>query len=227
MKINFIYDQITGKCIREITFKGSPENSLYLTFDDGPDADCTPKVLTLLKKYQAKATFFVIGKKAGQEHALISEILAQGHSLGDHTIDHDTSHYFKNVKDIAHWLARSEDLFKATLNVSPVGFRSPLGIKTPALNKVLNQKKTPLVLWNVRFYDTKYGLTVEAVDKKINEIQAGSIILLHDTHKDQKQEIFLKALEHLLSECQKRNFKFQHLTENLIQKSYLEKYETH
>lgn len=221
MNIDSLYDKLTGKCIRQISFAGAPTDTLYLTFDDGPDAECTPKVLALLQKYQAKATFFVIGQKAQQENKLIQEILNQGHALGDHTIDHDTNNYFKDVSGINEWLNRS-----SALKLKTVAFRSPLGIKTPALNKVLSQKKTPLVLWNIRFYDTKYGLTKEAVDKKLAAIANGSIILLHDTHKEQTQEVFLKALEHLIIKCQKRNFSFQPLTENLIQKSYLEKYET-
>lgn len=221
MRTDKLYDKITGHCIREISFAGAPQNSLYLTFDDGPDANCTPKVLELLKRYRVKATFFVIGQKAKAETRLINEILSQGHSLGDHTIDHDTANYFKNEEGISQWLERS-----AELKLKTVGFRSPLGIKTPALNKVLQKKKLPLVLWNLRFYDSKYGLTINAVDKKLADVKTGSIILLHDTHKEQTQAVFLMALEHLIVECQKRNFIFLPLTENLIQKSYLEKYET-
>ncbi len=52
------------------------------------------------------------------------------------------------------------------------------------------KKKLPLVLWNQRFYDTKYGLTVDAVDKKLSSFKTGSIILLHDTHQAQTQTVF-------------------------------------
>ncbi len=225
MKINSLYDKLTGKCIRKISFEGSPQNAIYLTFDDGPDPVCTPKVLNILNKFQAKATFFVIGQKAKVQKKIISDILSQGHSIGDHTIDHDTSNYFKNERKISNWLEKSSDLLKSELNINSVGFRSPLGIKTPALNKILNQKKIPLILWNIRFYDTNYDLNLKKIDKKLNNLQNGSIILLHDTHKGKNLKKFLEGLEYLICECQKRKYIFLPLTEQLIYKTFLGKYE--
>lgn len=225
MNTNFLYDKLTGKCVREILFDGSPKNSIYLTFDDGPDAICTPKVLELLNHHKAMATFFIIGQKAKDQPQLIKEIITKGHSIGDHTIDHDTSQYFNNSDKISQWIENSSELIKSELKLNPVGFRSPLGIKTPALNKVLYNKKMPLVLWNIRFYDTKKGLTIKAVNKKLALIKNGSIILLHDTHKNHNLNTFLNSLNYLIVECHKRNFTFLPLTAELIGNSYREKYE--
>lgn len=225
MRTDFLYDLITGKCIREIKFEGAPPNALFLTFDDGPDPDCTPKILEILKRHEAKATFFVIGKKAQAESELIHEILSQGHSIGDHTIDHATSHYFKDEDIISEWLKNSSHLLTNELKLNPVAFRSPLGIKTPALNKVLRKNKTPLVLWNIRFFDSIKGFSVKDVNQKLASIKNGSIILLHDTHIGDAQKSSLMALEHLIIECKKRNFEFLPLSQQLVQNSFLEKYE--
>lgn len=222
MKLDHLYDHFSGPCIREIS---SPAQAVYLTFDDGPDPEFTPAVLTLLKKYKAKATFFLIGKKADEHYSIVQQMLSEGHALGDHSLDHDTRNYFRPETQIAKWLESSDTLLKK-LDLSPVGFRSPLGIKTPGLNNVLKKNKTPLVLWSVRFYDTQVALTKNRINKKLSEIKAGSIILLHDTQAQNRQESFLLALEHLLIECQKKGLQFLALDKKIILNTYLEKYET-
>lgn len=225
MSLHSLYDKITGPCIREIKFSGAPEKSLYLTFDDGPDPICTPKVLQILKEHDAKATFFIIANKAQAYPELIQAIIKEGHTLGNHSLDHDTRNYFKNESQIKEWITKSSELLK-TLQIPSIGFRSPVGIKTPALNKVLKDLAHPLILWNIRFYDTQRTLNLDMINKQIMKIKSGSIILLHDTHTDFKQEPFLKGLVHLISESRKAGFEFSSLSEELISKSYLEKYET-
>jgi peptidoglycan/xylan/chitin deacetylase (PgdA/CDA1 family) len=220
-----IYDFFTGPCIRTITFQGAPENAIYLTFDDGPVNFCTPKVLDLLKRHDIQATFFIIGKKARNLRPIIERFISEGHKIGNHTIDHDTSRYFSTTHGIKDWLLTSENMLNQDLGVSSIGFRSPVGIKTPILNKVLRTMNMPLILWDVRFYDTRYGLSIKAVTKKLPTIQAGSIILLHDTHKGSKRVEFLEALEHLIIECKKKGLVFLPLSNTLVLNSYLYKYE--
>ena len=68
--------------------KPNEENAVYLTFDDGPHPEITPKVLALLKEYGARATFFCVGENAQKYPEIIAQILAEGHSLGNHTQHH-------------------------------------------------------------------------------------------------------------------------------------------
>lgn len=225
MNLNQLYDKFTGPCIRQIAFKGAPENSLYLTFDDGPDPLCTPQVLSLLKKYNVKATFFVIGLKARQHPELTSQMLQHGHTIGDHSLDHNTKNYFKNEATIREWLNSSAANLQE-LKLSSIGFRSPVGIKTPALNKVLARLRHPLILWSVRFYDTARGLSLEAVKEKMNSLKSGDIILLHDTHPEDRRHEFLKALEHFIEKSLELGFSFRPLETTLVLNSFTEKYET-
>ncbi len=226
MNIDPLYDLFTGRCIRKIAFQSAPANAVYLTFDDGPTAHCTPQVLDLLARHNVKATFFLIGKNAGENSELTKRILLEGHRIGNHTIDHDTKHYMGGVGQIAKWVKSSQDFFEHSIKVESIGFRSPLGIKTPPLNKVLAKMKMPLILWDVRFYDTKYGLSKDAVEKKLSSINPGSIILLHDCHVGKKQDEFLEALEYLLVECLKKNLQFIPLEKSYVTKTYEEKYST-
>ncbi len=225
MKTDALYDFFTGPCVRLISCQEASEDTIYLTFDDGPHPVGTPEVLSLLEKHQVAATFFLIGEKAQTHLHLIKRIRERGHAFADHTIDHDTDNYYRGLKSISTWLDRSTTKL-SELDISPVGFRSPLGIKTPALNKALKVRKEPLVLWNVRFFDTKYGLTKESVLKKMDSVVPGSIILLHDTHEGEKLSIFLEALELFIVLCKKKGLRFAPLTRELILNSYKKKYET-
>jgi peptidoglycan/xylan/chitin deacetylase (PgdA/CDA1 family) len=74
---------------------------VWLTIDDGPDPQDTPKILDLLSKYQAHATFFLIGKRAAQHPELVREIIRQGHTLGNHTFTHPVASF---------WMAHSSRL---------------------------------------------------------------------------------------------------------------------
>lgn len=221
---NSLYDSFTGRCIRRIAYDNAPANAIYLTFDDGPNTFCTPQVLDLLKKYQVFATFFLIGNKAKEHLNITRRILAEGHQIGNHSIDHDTRRYFSSITGTSNWVNESLDIFEKELHINPVGFRSPVGMKTPPLNKILTEKKIPLVLWDVRFFDSIYGLSKKSVNKKLSSISSGSIVLLHDNHKDAKKTNFLIALEYLIIECKKKNLRFLPLEKTMIEKSYVEKY---
>jgi peptidoglycan/xylan/chitin deacetylase (PgdA/CDA1 family) len=226
MNIDPLYDFFTGRCIRTISCPEADPQAIYLTFDDGPHPTGTPQVLSLLDKHKIPATFFLIGEKAEAFPELAARILENGHAIADHTIDHNTDNYFKGPQMIGAWLDQSAAKLRK-LGLSSVGFRSPLGIKTPALNMALRQRKEPLILWNVRFYDTNHLLTVERVEKKMSSVIPGSIILLHDTHEGEKLRIFLEALDRFIVLCKEKGLHFSPLKRDLITGSYRKKYEIH
>lgn len=205
-------DFFLGPCFRSTK---NPD-CLFLTFDDGPDENCTPDLLNLLKKYNAKATFFLIGNKIEKRLELAKKIIDEGHSVGNHSYDHDTSNFFKSKKHLETWVQKSEDNFKSSLGDISVGFRSPVGIRTPSLNKVLKEKKLKHFLWNIRFYDTKNGFSPNILKKKINKISGGDIILLHDTHHGKDKESFLQGVEILLKFGKENNFKFIGLKDAIL-----------
>ena len=183
----------------------SQHNTVYLTFDDGPNSYCTPRVLELLRKYDAKATFFVIGKHVEANLDVFKQIKADDHSIGNHTYDHNYLNYFKGVKHLEQWIRTGELIIEKHMGASPVGFRPPVGIRTPELRYVMHKRQQRPILWQHRFYDTAYPFTDARWSKMFSKIKNGDIILLHDTHKEPEQ--FLAALENFIRSLLDNGFK--------------------
>jgi peptidoglycan-N-acetylglucosamine deacetylase len=221
MNLTRMYDFFTGPCIRQIN---DENKSVYLTFDDGPDPYFTPIVLQLLLKLEVKATFFLIGENAQENPHIVEQIIKNGHTIGNHSLDHNTSHYFHQQKHLINWLESSNSLFKK-LKIESIGFRSPLGMKTPPLQKALKELEMILVLWNIRYYDTNNMLDKKRIKKSLNKIKKGSIILLHDTQKEEFRSSFLEALEYLIFEIKSKGLSFKALNKRIINESFKGKYE--
>ena len=153
---------------------------IYLTFDDGPHPEATPFVLEILKKYNAKATFFCIGNNVLKHSNIYESILQAGHAVGNHTYDHlngwktETSLYLENIKDAAN-------LIDGTL------FRPPYGRITKRQIKALKQSAflpNQIIMWDVLSGDFDISLTGETCARNvIQNTVPGSIIVFHDSQK--------------------------------------------
>ena len=192
------------------------ERHLFLTFDDGPSTELTPKILDLLKTYDAKATFFVIGNKAAKQKNLVLRMVTEGHSVLSHSLDHDYLNYFKSKSKLSAWIKRSVSQLQSLTHKNVFAFRPPAGVLTPPLLQVAQELGVCLVLWNHRFFDSVQQLNVTKVRRVIPKINAGDIILLHDQQKKKNHESFLHALEFLLQEFSRKNFNLIALTESDI-----------
>ena len=205
-------EKVLGTCIRSLP---STEKVLYLTFDDGPHEPCTPKVLELLSQHQAQATFFVVANVLKRQLSTGESIVAQGHHIGNHSLDHQYHHFFGNERYLINWVGRARDVIEQSLQIRTIGFRSPLGIRTPHLGMALRKLHYPLVHWNQRFFDTQRGLPKKAIVNRLPQIQAGDILLLHDTHIRYYQSFF-EGLECLLINAHQAGFTFKAIPEHLI-----------
>lgn len=177
------------------------KNGVALTFDDGPDPVYTPQLLNLLKKYNVKATFFVVGWKAKKYPHLIKRMYEEGHTIGLHHYYH-TSNWFL-PPFVTEWeLERSARVIEHMTGVRPVYYRPPWG----HLNiwTVLMQKKYKIVMWTYILGDWKASMSVERLYERLtNSIKDGAIIVLHDSGStigaDQHAPAnMLRALEQLL-----------------------------
>jgi peptidoglycan/xylan/chitin deacetylase (PgdA/CDA1 family) len=207
-----VIEKIFGTCIRNIPSK---EKVLYLTFDDGPHEYCTPKVLDLLSQHHVYATFFVVAEALQRNLSAGRSIVAQGHNLGNHSLDHKYHHFFRNDRHLKNWVGRARDVIEQSLQVQTIGFRSPLGIQTPHLRMALRDLQYPLVHWNQRFFDTQRGLPRTAIFNRISQFQPGDILLLHDTHITYRHS-FLEGLELLLIHSKKAGFTFKVIPNDLV-----------
>lgn len=189
------------------------EKKIYLTFDDGP-SDLTPKVLDLLNLYNAKATFFVVGKYVDKHPKIFQRILFEKHAAYSHSIDHSYLHYFSHDKKIKSWMLSSiKDLANKTGFISKI-FRPPAGIITPPLKRAAKQEEIRLILWNTRFFDSVRKLSEAKVLSYLKKANPGDIILLHDLQNSKNEAHFLLALELLLSSLKQNDYIMESLQES-------------
>jgi peptidoglycan-N-acetylglucosamine deacetylase len=121
---------------------------LALTFDDGPNPAITPKLIDLLDKHNAKATFFLVGKFVQQCPALAKETIARGHLIGNHTQTHPNL-FFCSRKETSEELQRcTEAIHNATLE-SPRWFRPPYGFRSPWLGEIAQQLGLTTAMWSL------------------------------------------------------------------------------
>ena len=150
-----------------------------LTFDDGPNTRMTPRLLSLLDKYQVQATFFVLGKYVREHPRLAAEILAGKHAIGNHTYDHP-SLVFLSRQRINDELNRCEDaVFQAT-GARTVCVRPPFGFRGPQFRSAARQAGfSKVVMWSINGRDWK-PQPARNVGGRLKKVRRGDIVLLHD-----------------------------------------------
>lgn len=150
-----------------------------LTFDDGPDPATTPRILELLEKNKAKATFFVIGEKAQSHPDLIREIIARGHEVGNHSYRHDVLLMLRSRKTIASEIRMAQEVISA-FGIRPLVFRPPAGITNPKLGDILKQQGLQCVTFSCRGFDAGNRRLEGLAEKILKKVRPDDIILLHD-----------------------------------------------
>lgn len=215
------YPSILKKLYPERITRLNTPKTLYLTFDDGPIPEITPWVLTQLKEYKAKATFFCIGDNIRKHKDIYKQIIEQGHSIGNHSFNHlngwktDTDFYVDNVLKAEETIIENGDQKKekreknqdsrnkkpnpqlATRN--PKLFRPPYGkIKNSQASKLVNLNYT-IVMWDVLSGDFDKTTSAEkCFNNVIKHTKEGSTIVFHDSLKASKslKTVLPKILEY-------------------------------
>src|SRR5262249_33289357 len=117
-------------------------------FDDGPNPAITPKLLGLLAKHNAKATFFHVGKYARESPGLVKEIVQQGHAVGNHTDTHPNLIFCRPERSHSELLRCSESLAEIT-GEKPRWFRPPFGFRSPWLGGIVQRQGMRLAMWTL------------------------------------------------------------------------------
>lgn len=157
------------------------KSEIALTFDDGPHKELTPRVLDLLAKYNAKATFFCIGNKIESNKDLVKRMVDEGHSIGNHTFEHSAIFPILSVKKMVASIFKTDEAFRR-IGVPVSGlFRPPYGVTNNLLAIALKRLNKKSIGWNIRTKDTckSKDKVVKLVKKNI---KPGSVILMHDTN---------------------------------------------
>ncbi len=178
------------------------KKKIYLSFDDGPHPAATSYVLEELKKYNAKATFFCIGKNVAEYPFIYEQILDEGHRVGNHTYNHLNGwktcdeEYINNV-------VQAKKLIDSNLFRPPYGRATKFQLKLLSTRYALNP-----IMWTVLSGDFDMELTKEnCLLNVLNKTKDGSIVVFHDSEKAYKKIQYV--LPRVLSHFSKRGFQFE------------------
>jgi peptidoglycan-N-acetylglucosamine deacetylase len=174
--------QLFGK-----TFIGTPGrgNLLALTYDDGPNTAWTPALMEVLDRHGVKATFFSIGHYAEEQPALLREVAAAGHAIGNHTYSHVSMPLHRDAT-IREELRRTTEAIEGTgVEMARVQgrrlMRPPYGRRRPGTLRVLREEDYIPIVWSVTLWDWSKGVTADKIMRKAErQIKGGDVILLHD-----------------------------------------------
>lgn len=181
----------------------SPSKELFLTFDDGPHPDITPRVLDLLNEYNAKATFFCIGDRVIEYPTVVEQILAAGHTIGNHT-QHHLNGWKTSANEYVNDVAEAQGLIKTPL------FRPPYGRMTGNQARAISKLGLKIIMWNILSADYNQDISPADVSIRVTEnIEDGSIVVFHDSERAAVNMFF--ALTELLKKGSRLGFKFRAL----------------
>lgn len=178
-----------------------------LTFDDGPDAKYTPRILDILAENKVKATFFVVGRQASHYPDVLKRIAKEGHAIGNHSWDHaDLSKVTPD--EINKELTETDDTIQQIAGVSPHLFRAPYGAMSPELKKAAADKGYALIEWNVDTRDWAGSAPGDIVQTLKRTVKPGSIVLMHSFGgKNGKLDNTVEALPKIIAYLKSNNYR--------------------
>jgi peptidoglycan/xylan/chitin deacetylase (PgdA/CDA1 family) len=179
---------------------------IALTFDDGPGPTSTRKILAILAREKAQATFFVLGTKVDMFPDILAEIVAAGHELGLHGDTHDRWLSLRHPNRIVADLERARDKVASVVGKRPRLFRPPLGHVSPRTAVAARRLGLPLIGWSVRGLDGLARTTAATTVRRVSAgLRPGAIVLLHDAaEQNDREPVSVEALPAILEEIRRR-----------------------
>jgi peptidoglycan/xylan/chitin deacetylase (PgdA/CDA1 family) len=191
------------RCSRENGF-------VALTFDDGPDPNVTPRVLDLLDRYGAKASFFCIGRRATAYPNIVRDIVRRGHSVENHSHRHPHCFAFYLPHALKREIDDAQEAMEAITGIKPRFFRAPMGLRSPGLDPVVVRSALIYVSWTRRGWDCVSRSPAVVLRRITSRLSAGDVILLHDgscaTTRD-GEPVVLAVLPQLLDHLANRRLR--------------------
>jgi peptidoglycan/xylan/chitin deacetylase (PgdA/CDA1 family) len=180
---------------------------VVLTFDDGPHATWTPRALATLAAHGAKATFFVIARKAEAHPELVRAMLEAGHSVGLHSYAHDRLMSLRGEKRVREDLTRGVAVLEAITGARPTLFRPPIGHTNPVIARVADALDLTVVGWTVSGHDGVASARVDHVAARVRrDLRDGIIVALHDAPElGDREPAAVKALPAILDAVKAEN----------------------
>jgi len=184
---------------------------IALTFDDGPQAKLTVKLLDLLAAHHIKATFFVIGTNVAEYPQIVARAAREGHEIGNHSWSHPN---FAKMSDdgVRRQIQRTDDAIKSAIGTRPTIFRPPYGALSARQKRWFRDELGyRIILWDVDPLDWKRPGPAVVRNRIVKGTRAGSIVLAHDIHAGT-----IDAMPGILDQLEAKGFRFVTVSE-LIQ----------
>lgn len=196
--MNGIYSRIYREAI--LPQSGLQKPAVALTFDDGPNARYTPKILDILYEQQAAATFFVVGEKFPRNEPLIKEMAESGHEIENHTFSHSDLTTL-DKEQIQKEICKTEERLKKILPDCTIKYlRPPYGRYTEEVERAA---QIPLMLWTIDSLDWEKTDADRIYNTVVSSVKDGDIIVFHDDNPET-----VKALKKIIKELKARGFCF-------------------
>lgn len=200
---------------RVINHGPKEEKVIALTFDDGPHPTYTNQILDILKEYDVKATFFVLGKFAEAYPDIIIRQWQEGHEIGNHTYSHvDAKRVSKKV--LYNEYKKTQEIIENLINHQPRLFRPPYGSFDSQALDIMEMHDSIIVLWSAHqdSKDWSNPDVEEIVNTTLSNIKNGDIILFHDyVYYDESSTV--EALKEIIPELKSRGYRFVTISELL------------
>lgn len=186
-----------------LTYGVKKSDSIYLTFDDGPNSSVTPRLLQLLAKYKIVATFFVIAEASAANPSLLREMHEKGHVIGNHSFYHN-QFSSKPLDDQLEEIKSANSKLTEITNQQVSLFRPPQGKWSLKLLYQLKKMNMSLVHWSRDSFDCRERSSREIINEFCNNpIHPGDVVLFHDD-----DEKVLEILEEMIPIWQSQNLEF-------------------
>jgi peptidoglycan/xylan/chitin deacetylase (PgdA/CDA1 family) len=191
---------------------------IALTYDDGPNDPHTLRLLEVLAKHDAHASFFLIGRFVRQRPDIVREIVKAGHVVANHTFTHPLLTFLSEA-EIRRELSDCRAALQEAIGVPSTLFRPPFGGRRPAALRIARELGLKPVMWNVTGYDWNAPPAAAIEGKVSKQIRGGDVILLHDGgHKqmgaDRSQTVL--ATDSLLASYKSQAYEFVTLPKMMI-----------
>ncbi|KRR06494.1 chitooligosaccharide deacetylase NodB [Bradyrhizobium jicamae] len=209
--------------VRSECAEATGHRSVYLTFDDGPNPLCTPDVLDVLAEHRVPATFFVIGAYAADQPKLIRRMIAEGHEVANHTMNHPDLSRCEPAEVQHEILTASSVIGIACPQASVRHIRAPYGVWTEEALTTSARAGLAAVHWSVDPRDWSRPGVDAIVDTVLVSLRPGAIVLLHDGCPPDElgrdtdaglRDQTLKALSHLIPALHDRGFAIRSLPQS-------------
>jgi peptidoglycan/xylan/chitin deacetylase (PgdA/CDA1 family) len=193
----------SGLYIQALCSGNADTKKVSITFDDGPDKIITPRVLDLLKQYDIKAGFFLVGENIVGNEEIVNRMINEGHIIGNHSYSHKKYFGFLSTRKVKDDLQKNETLIERVTGKKVTLFRPPFGVSNPNIARAARLLDYTVLGWSIRSFDTVCRNNDKTIKRVFMRLKPGGVILFHDNH-----ERIIPILEEVINRTMEDGYDF-------------------